>query len=178
MDADGNEATTADRYTTPAVEIDNAGGTVTMIGGRLMGASTAGLSGEDGKVLLGWIVFEAVSEGASALHVDLGKYHPEPPLTFDNFVKVGGEVDEPTNVPADLGEICVVDSACQADLNQNSRVDMNDFGRLKASMGTQFPDPEYDVIADINANGRIDMNDFGALKAEMGTDNCPDCGGQ
>ncbi len=73
MDADGSSDTTDDQYTTPAVEIDNVAGTVMMIGGRIMGESTLGLSGT---VPLGEIVFEAIVDGNSSLHVDLGKYHP------------------------------------------------------------------------------------------------------
>ena len=76
MDADGSEDTTDDQYTSPPVEIDNVNGTVMMIGGRIIGESTVGLSGT---VLLGEIVLEAIADGNASLNVDLGKYHPNDP---------------------------------------------------------------------------------------------------
>jgi len=172
MDADGDATTTGDQYRTPALEIDNANGTVIMIGGNLNGDSTTGHSG---KVLLGWIVFEAIANGNSNLSVDLGKYNPNHPTdTFDNFVGVGGTVDEPTNVPGDLGIICVMSGACTGDCNGNGSVDMGDFAQVRASMGNSFPDADYDVFADVNANGSIDMGDFAIIRAEMGS-TCPAC---
>ncbi|MFH1147391.1 MAG: dockerin type I domain-containing protein [Pseudomonadota bacterium] len=172
MDADGNPATTNDQYNTPAVSIDNTNGCVTMIGGHLIGTSTVGLSG---KVLLGWIVFEAKALGNSALAVDLGKYHPDHPnAKFDNFVKLGGAVDEPTNVPGSLGVICVVQKACVGEANGNNIVDMGDFAMLRAAMGKVFPAPGYNVLLDLNANGAIDMGDFTILRAHMGV-GCAQC---
>jgi len=110
MDADGDPLTTGDQYKLPLVEIgDND---VTMIGGRLMGTTTSGLSG---KVLLGWIDFAAIGNGSSNLHVDLGRYNPQEGETYDNFVNLDGTVDEPTNVPANLGAIYVKADACECD---------------------------------------------------------------
>ena len=173
MDGDGSDGTTDDQHTTPAVEIDNANGTVTMIGGRLMGSSTTGLSG---KVMLGWIVFEAITNGTSNLNVDLAKYHPSHPTdTFDNFVRVDGTVDEPINVPDDLGAICVFDEACTGDINGNGAVDMGDFTIIRESMGSSFPDPGYNLMADLNGNGAVDMGDFTIVRGEMGTSGCPIC---
>ncbi len=173
MDADGDSATTDDQYNNPAVEIDNTSGTVTMIGGHLTGSSTTGLTG---KVLLGWIVFQAVGNGTSNLHVDLAKYGPggSADKTFDNFVNVDKTVDEPINVPGDLGVICVLNDACIADNNGNGYVDMGDFGLLRNAMGSSFPDERYDPKYDGNGNGSIDMGDFGILRAEMGK-TCQSC---
>ena len=133
MDADGDPLTTNDQYATPPVEVvndDGSGiGTVTMFGGRLTGLSTQGL---DGKVLLGWIDFETVGIGDSNLNVDLAKYHPEHPAKkFDNFVDYNGGtplVDEPTNVPGDLGAICARNNACEYDLNLDGVVNGLDVG--------------------------------------------------
>ena len=167
MDADGSDATTDDQYTTPAVEIDNTNGTVTMIGGRLMGSSTAGLSG---KVMLGWIVFEAIANGTSNLNVDLAKYHPNDPTdTFDNFVTVGGIVDNPTNVPGDLGVICVLSGAHPGDINNNGWVEPGDYAILRSHMYTGFPDPAYNVLADLNGNGWVEPGDYAILRAHMNT---------
>jgi hypothetical protein len=96
-----------------------------MIGGRLTGSSTQGLSG---KVLLGWIVFEAIGNGVSRLNVDLGKYHPEHSnKTFVNFAKLDQSTDEPSNVSADLGVICVLNNACYADTDGDNDVDQTDW---------------------------------------------------
>lgn len=173
MDADGDPGTTDDQYRTPEPEIDNANGTVVMIGGNLNGTSTTGHSG---KVLLGWIVFEAIAAGNSDLSVDLGRYHPNHPTDkFNNFVRVGGVVDEPTNIPGDLGGICVPASgACSGDANGNGSVDMGDFAKVRAAMGKAFPDVGYDVTADINGNGSVDMGDFAVVRSQMGS-TCPSC---
>ena len=132
MDADGDPATTGDQYTSPAVDVDHVNGSVTMIGGRLMGSGTAGLSG---KVLLGWIVFKAKINGTHLLNVELAKYHPNDPAeTFDNFVSLTAGVEEPTNVPGDLAAICVVDDACLADLNSDGSVDFFDVQLLRQEL--------------------------------------------
>ncbi len=162
-------------YPTPnaEIQIDNANGTVSWIGGHIRGDSTVGLSG---KVLLGWVVFEAIGNGNSNLHVDLGKYHPEDPSeTFDNFVRLDTQTpDEPTNVPGDLGIICVMDGACTADMNGNGMVEGGDFARLRSAMPSSFPDSRYDVYADINANGMVEGGDFAILRSEMPKE-CPSC---
>ena len=164
MDADDGDP--AHIYRTPDVEIDNTNGVVTMIGGNLKGETTTGLSG---KVLLGWIVFEAVLNGNSPISIDLAKYHPNDPTdTFDNFVKLGGAVDEPGNVPGDLGIICVKVGAHPGDINANNFIDPGDYAVLRAAMGKAFPDPDYNVLADLNANGFIDPGDYAILRAHMG----------
>ena len=70
----------------------------------------------EGKVLLGGIDFEAIENGTSNLHVDLGRYNPGEG-TYNNFVNLDKSVDEPTNVPGNLGIIYVSDDACQCDLS-------------------------------------------------------------
>ncbi|MCK5231119.1 MAG: hypothetical protein KAR13_12675 [Desulfobulbaceae bacterium] len=170
MDADDGDPD--HQYRTPAVEINNANGTVTMVGGNIKGDSTTGLNG---KVLLGWIVFEAIGNGNSNLNVDLGRYNPNSGETYHNFVRLGGAVDEPVNVPGDLGIICVKVGACSADISGNGTVDMGDFTDLDNAMGKVFPDPESDVLADINGNGTVDMGDLSILDVQMGTPGCPSC---
>ncbi len=172
LDADGNPATTNDQYNTPAVEIDNANGTVVMIGGHMKGVGTAGLNG---KVLLGWIVFQAKLNGTSYLSVDLGKYHPDhPSQTFDNFVKLDGTVDEPTNLPGDLGVICIMDGACEGDVNGNGSVAFDDYAKLNTAWGANFGDPNYDPSCDLNGDGSINFPDFAILNNDWGrTCNCP-----
>ena len=109
MDADGDPGTTGDQYTTPSVEIDNTAGTVTMLGGRLIGTSTTGLSG---KVLLGEITFESISSWDVSIFADVARYHPQhPDETFDNFVRLDGTVDEPGNVPGIIGYVHVGEQA-------------------------------------------------------------------
>jgi len=174
MDADGDSATTDDQYTTPSVEIDNTNGSVTMIGGRLTGSSTQGLSG---KVLLGWIVFEAIDNGVSLLNVDLGKYHPEHPSeTFVNFAKLDQSADQPTNVPDDLGAICVIDSACYADQDGDGDVDMADSLKHRLAAPSIFPlSSNYNPAADIDADGDVDMADKLRFRLGSPRNDCPVC---
>jgi hypothetical protein len=111
LDKDGDPLTTSDQYHSPAVAVDNTNGTVTMFGGRMIGASTTGLSGQ---VLLGTIVFQALQTGSSPISVDLGKYHPShPALIFDNFVNRDGSVDEPAN----LGNLTMITVLSDKDLD-------------------------------------------------------------
>ena len=168
MDGDGDLGTTGDQHRTPNIEIDNTAGTVTMIGGRIMGSSTVGFTG---KVLLGYITFDAVANGTSNLNVSLAQASS----SFDHFVQLDGTVRDSELTLGNLGVICVVNNACTADINNNSLVDMGDFGLVRASMGKIFPDASYNVIADLNANGMVDMGDFGIVRAQMGTQGCPAC---
>jgi hypothetical protein len=172
---DGNASTTGDPYNDPPVEIDNTAGTVTMIGGHLNGPSPTGLSG---KVPLGWIVFEATKNGNSNIHVDLGKYHPEDPTqTFDNFVRMDETIDEPTNVPGDLGIICIVNNACLADISGNGVVDMHDwleFGKGWGRTDCNAPGAEP-CGCDLNVDGVCDMQDWLVFGEDWGRTNCPVC---
>lgn len=159
LDADGDPATTDDQYNDPPVEVDNTSGTVTMIGGHMAGPSTGGLTG---KVLLGWIVFDAVGNDNSNLTVDLAN-----PAPFDNFVALGGMVDEPTNVPSALGIICVKAGAHPGDINGNGWVEPGDYAVLRSHMMTGFPDPNYNVLADLNGNGWVEPGDYAILRSHM-----------
>jgi len=172
MDADGDSATTDDQYTTPAVEIDNTNGTVTMIGGRLTGSSTQGLSG---KVLLGWIVFEAIANGTTQLNIDLGKYHPDPGETFVNFATLDQGADEPTNIPADLGAICVIYNACYADQDGDGDVDAVDKLKHRLAAPSTFPSANYNPAADIDADGDVDATDKLRFRLGSPRSDCPVC---
>lgn len=165
MDADGDPATTDDQYRTPPVEIDNTNGVVTMVGGNIKGESTTGHSG---KVFLGWIVFEAIANGNSNLEVNLGRYNPNPGKTYHNFVRLDKAVDEPTNVPGDLGIICVKDGAHPGDINGNGYVEPGDYAALRQAMGKGFPDSDYNVLADLNGNGYVEPGDYAILRSHMG----------
>lgn len=175
MDADGDPLTTDDQYRTPVVQIDNPNGIVTMIGGNMNGTST---TGHTGKVLLGSIVFEAIDNGTSNLNVDLAKYHPDHPSnTYDNFVKVGGAVDEPTNVPGYLGIICVVNNACRADISGDGNVDMQDwlvFGEGWGRTDCNAPGAEP-CRCDLNVDGVCDMQDWLVFGEDWGRTDCPVC---
>ncbi len=178
MDGDGDPLTTEDQYRTPDVEIDNTNGSVVMIGGNLNGTSTTGLSG---KVLLGWIVFEAMANGVSDLGLDRGKYHPnDPTSTFDNFVSIpdglGGfpVVEDPTIVFSG-GTICVVDNACEGDINGDGQVDRSDSRDFKRAFDTAFPDEGYAVGADFNADGLVNRSDSRTFKGDFNRGDCPAC---
>lgn len=169
MDADDGDP--SHQYRTPAVEIDNANGTVTMVGGNIKGASTTGLSGN---VLLGWIVFEAIANGNSNLNVDLGRYNPNAGETYNNFVRLGGTVDEPVNVPGDLGIICVKDDACEGDINASGKVFYDDYVLFNAAWNTSFGDPNYDPSCDLDGDGKIYYSDYAIFNADWSkTCSCP-----
>ena len=177
-DANGNPVGTP--YTTPDIQIDNAAGTVFMMGGRLTGASTLGLSGT---VLLGWITFDVIGIGNSDIVIDLGKYNTNPGETFANFVGLGGSPAPvyDTTIPglpnAQRGIICVMDDACSANFNPgvDLKVDLGDFSIFRAAFGTTFPDSCYDPLIDLNADGSIDLEDFSIFRAQFGDLVCPVC---
>jgi len=175
MDADGDSGTGDDQYTLPAVEIDNTAGTVTMIGGRIIGTTTQGLNG---RILLGLIDFTTIANGTSDLNVDLGRYHPQhPDKTYDNFVNLGGSIDEPTNKGSDLGKICVADNICQADLNIDGVTDMQDWLVFGDDWGrTNCDDPLLETCeCDINGDGTCDMQDWLKFGEDWGRTDCPTC---
>lgn len=163
------------QYTTPNVEVDNTTGFVRMIGGRLAGTPPTGLSG---KVLLGYVVFNCVGNGLANLQVDLGKYHPNHPTQkFDNFVRLDGTVDEPTNIKTDIAWIYVDDTACKSNLNGDTKVNITDLNLLKAEFGrNDCSEPGKSCSADINADGKVNITDLNLLKAEFGRNDCPTFG--
>jgi hypothetical protein len=160
MDADGDPMTTGDQYTFPIVEIDNENGTVTMIGGRLMGSATQGLSG---KVFLGEIIFRGISNGVSALNVDLAKYHPNDPAeTYDNFVRLDGTVNEPINAPSDLGEICV---KLSGDVDGDGYVNIFDRARVRNHFLESGP-PGW-IPEDLNCDGYVNIFDRAIVRNQF-----------
>ena len=169
MDADGSSDTDDDQYTTPVVEIDNDNGTVLMIGGRIMGEATLGLSGT---VPLGEIEFEAIADGDSSVHVDLGKYHPnDPDDTFDNFVNIDKSVDEPTNADSDLGAICV---KITGDVNGDGYVNIIDKVMVRNAFGDSGT-PGW-IEADVNCDGNVNIIDKVIVRNHFGQDGgnvCP-----
>ena len=183
MDADADPDTTNDQFTLPIVEIvnyiDNNDpandiGEVTMIGGRLMGSQTIGLTSE--KLLLGWIVFKAVGIGNSPLTIDVAKYHPDPAQTFDNFVRIDGLVDEPQNVPVEFTTFCVKVDACEAESNGDNFVNLLDFGKLRANYGNDYIlSPHTPWVGDYNGDGRVNLLDFGMLRRDYGRTDCRTC---
>lgn len=174
MDADADSTTTGDQYVLPAVEIDNAIGEVIMIGGRLMGSETTGLTSE--KQLLGWIVFRAVSEGTSSLEIDLARYHPNHPTnTFDNFVRLNGQVDEPQ--PVTFYEFCVKQNACIAEATGDENVNFAELAILRANFGnvcSELP-PGTPCLGDFNEDGSVNFGDLAALRKDFGRNDCFSC---
>lgn len=178
MDADGVDDGTPDQFFLPEVEIDvdtvADNGLVTMIGGRLMGGDTIGLSG---KVLLGWIKFKAVGIGTSPLGIDLAREHPNHPTnTFDNFVRLDGQVDEPTVVS--FPEFCVKDDACEGDGNYDGFVNFADLALLRANFGTNCSSlpPGTPCLGDFNGDGYVNFGDLAVLRRDFGRDDCQSCG--
>ena len=166
MDADGDLGTLGDQYRTPDPEIDNLNGTVTLIGGRLMGDNTQGL---DGRVLLGTITFKGLVNSRTDLKVDLGRYHPNHPTdTFDNFVSLtttGGVVDEPTNVGPEevLGTVCV---KYPGDANGDGVVNILDKVVVRNAFGQGGPDGW--IQADVNCDGVVNILDKVVVRNAFG----------
>jgi hypothetical protein len=179
MDADGDLQTPGDQYRTPDPEIDNIGGTVTLIGGRLIGTTTEGLTG---RVLLGTITFLGLANGSSDLTVDLGRYHPNHPTdTFDNFVSLtptGGEVDEPTNLNVNLypgsgevlGTICV---KIPGDADGNGVVNILDKVAVRNAFGKSCSSPDWDPAADLNCDCVVNILDKVVVRNAFGQGGIP-----
>ena len=179
MDADGDLETLGDQYRTPDPEIDNIGGTVTLIGGRLIGTTTEGLTG---RILLGTITFMGLVNGNSDLTADLGRYHPNHPTdTFDNFVNLtptGGEVDEPTNLNvssyptsgAVLGAVCV---KIPGDADGNGVVNILDKVLVRNNFGKSCGDPTWDPKADLNCDCVVNILDKVVVRNAFGQSGIP-----
>ena len=152
----------------PEIEIDNANGTVTMIGGRLK-------PGVSGDVLLGWIVFNCSDTNTGAASVTISLANPSP---YDNFVREDGTVDDGSIVFTGA-TICIVDPeinpACEGDFNGDGYVTGVDFGRFRNAFGSSFPDPDYDPAADFDANEYVTGVDFGVFREDFGRTDCPSC---
>jgi hypothetical protein len=157
MDADGLSSTDDDQYATPAVEIDTDSGSVTMIGGRIIGTTAHSLSG---KVLLGEITFKGIADGQSALHIDLAKYHPDDPTdTYDNFVNLDKTIDEPTNARTDLGNICV---KVAGDVTGDGWVNVLDLNQIRDNF-MQNGSPGW-LDADLNRDGWVNVLDLNLVR--------------
>lgn len=161
-------------YTTPAIEIDNGAGTVFMMGGRLTGTSTTGLTG---KVLLGWITFNVIgNNGTSDIVIKLGRENS----TFANFVGIGQtpapvyDNEIPGLPAAQRGIICVSDSACSANFNDDLVVNLSDYSLFRAAFGKTFPDPGFDPLIDLNGDGVIDLSDYSIFRSQFGS-GCSAC---
>ena len=166
MDADGLPG--GEQYTTPPVEFNNTEGWITMLGGRLTGNSTVGLSG---KVLLGWIVFVADALGESALTIDLAQPIP----TFVNFADTSGNQLDPVNLPQSIGSICVVANACYADTDGDNDADMTDALNFRNAFPSNFPSPNYNPSADFDGDGDIDQTDALSFRNGFPRTDCPVC---
>jgi hypothetical protein len=172
MDADGSGATTGDQYSTPTPEINNSTGTVTMIGGRLTGASTTGLSGD--KVLLGHIIFNPIANGKTNLALSVAK-----PAPYDNFVGLGGTPPPvydgdiaPVNAPVNKGVICIRTNPCEGDMNGEGNVNLIDVGILKQDFARDCSVPGPGCLGDLNFDGYVNLIDVGILKADFARSDC------
>lgn len=149
----------------PEIVIDNANGTVTMIGGRLK-------PGVSGDVLLGWIVFNCSDTNTGAAPVTVSLANPSP---YDNFVREDGTVDDGSIVFTGATICIVAADACEGDFNNNYAVDGADFFRFRKANGAVFPAANYDPAADFNANGAVDGSDFFLFRQDNGRTDCPSC---
>jgi hypothetical protein len=172
MDADGNPGTTDDQYYLPLVTFDNTAGTVTMMGGRLIGETTTGLNG---RVLLGVVDFVAVGNGSSDLDVDRFAYHVNHPTkTFDNFVRLDGSVDEPANLPGTIGVVYVGEDACECDLNNDGSCNILDWPNFIEDWGSSdCNDPNLYCECDINGDGSCNILDWPYFIEDWGMTGCP-----
>ncbi len=179
MDPDGDAGGT--QYTDPVVayaaetcgpEDTFAAGTVRMMGGRLIGASTDGL---DAPVLLGWITFIAEEEGESDLTINL--YNNT--STYANFVGLGGP---PAPVydstipgypfspdPAQRATICIrsQSEAREGDMNGNNIVLYDDYAMFSAAWGSSFGDANYNPACDLDGDGAITYIDYAMFSADF-----------
>lgn len=170
MDADGDDATTSDQYFLPPVENDQENGSVMMFGGRLIGTSTTGLTGQ---VILGWIDFDCIGSGNSSLVVDLAKENPNPGATFVNFARLDGTADEPTNTGTIVGQVCVRTDACEGNIDGDIVVGPGDVGLLRLDFARNdcLADGKA-CAADIDSDGVVGPGDVGLLRTDFARNDC------
>lgn len=156
----------------PDIEIDNASGTVTMIGGRLQ----PGINDTD--VLLGWVTFDCSSTNTGNTNVTVGLANPPP---YDNFV---GEIltlgQDPPLYDSDIdfegATICIVTAdACEGDFENDQNVDMSDMLTFKNVYPSTFPNSDYTPGPDFNADGNVDMSDMLTFKNDYPRGDCLSC---
>ena len=168
MDADGSDATTDDQYDTPLVVVDNTAGTVTMIGGRLMGTSTDGLDNP----VIGWITFTVVGSDGDSSNLSVGLAHAGS-ADYQHFVQLDGTPVDASFTPAARGAICVAADPCDGNVNSDDRANVADLGFVKQEFGRiDCHDPGPGCRADINNDGRVNVADLGKLKADFGRIDC------
>lgn len=175
----------------PDIDIDNVGGTVTMIGGRLK----TGISGSN--ILLGWITFDCIAGNSShttKVPINIQLAHPHnpphpPPDSYDNFVRENGDVNDPNmninNNPTQLGTICIVDTsinpivACEGDITgavgggPDGRVKRNDKVIFNTAYSFSFPDANYNPVCDFDADGKVKRSDKSIFNPNYGRTDCP-----
>ena len=134
-----------------------------------------GTTGLTGKVLLGWIVFKAIGNGNSNIHIDFGRVNPNAGETYDNFVNLDGTVEDSTIVTGNLGMICVMSGACYADNDGDSDVDMMDSLNFRKASPSTFGASNYNPAADIDGDGDIDMMDSLRFRNGSPRSDCPAC---
>ncbi|MFO0898484.1 MAG: Ig-like domain-containing protein [Pirellulales bacterium] len=135
---------------------------------KALGAEQIGVLGNDhdpqGDALQAQLVSN-VSHGALDLHAD-GTFTYQPAAGFsgvDSFsyrVSDGALLSNVATVTLTVKSLLV-----PGDVNGDGKVDLSDFGALKANFGTG------DSLAegDLDGNGKVDLSDFGILKANFGS---------
>ncbi|MFO0898481.1 MAG: dockerin type I domain-containing protein [Pirellulales bacterium] len=116
---------------------------------------------------------QGAAVGTSTTVADPPGTWPSGTLSFhwaDTFDSVTIHYDKPPpGASENWGPIFVADNllvtpALPGDVNGDGRVDLTDFGLLKAHFG----EPGGRTQGDLDGNGHIDLSDFGQLKANFG----------
>ena len=149
--------------TKPDVVIDNGAGEVMMIGGRLK----PGVTGDN--ILLGHIVFEGTNLGVSSITVGLAKPDPYENFVDENEVLHDDEITFPT------GLICIVEDACEGDINGDGYINNIDMLYLRRALPSSHGDSRYNAAADLNGDGYINNIDALILRRELPRVDCPNC---
>jgi hypothetical protein len=168
MDADGDCGTTDDQYTTPDVEVDNTAGTVTMIGGRLMGDATDGLDDP----VIGWITFTVIGADGDSSDLSVDFAHPSS-TTYEHFVMLDGTTVDSTYTPDVKGAICVDADPCDGNVNGDNKANVLDLGVINPEFGnTECNDPGPGCQSDMNNDGKVNVIDLSILKEDFGRIDC------